>query len=185
MLIARYEEQHVAQVRAFNERLRAGGSLFQFGTAPAKSANAFVGTANEIRSEHFLALDDGNAVRGAYTLIFQRFLIGGAAEQVAFLQIPISEGTVNSAFGAVGLLLLKDALRRSPLLFGSGGGGIDRPLPKLYRVLGGSVCDVPFFFKSCGRGPSSGMRRPCAAARVSGQLARSLPRPGQATLRLA
>jgi hypothetical protein len=145
LLIARYAEQHVSEVRAFNERLRLGGSPFQFGAVPSRS-EAFV-TANEILSEHFLALDESGAVRGAYTLVFQRFLIGGEQERVAFLQIPISEGSVNPAFGAVGLLLLKDALRRSPLLFGSGGGGIDRPLPKLYRVLGGSVCEVPFFFQ--------------------------------------
>jgi hypothetical protein len=86
-------------------------------------------------------------VRGAYTLVFQRFLIGGASEQVGFLQIPISEGSVNPAFGAVGFLLLKDALRRSPLLFGLGMGGIDRPLPKLFRAFGCLVCEVPFFFQ--------------------------------------
>lgn len=146
MLIARYAEQHVQEVRAFNERLRLGGSPFQFGAVPSRN-EAFVGTANEIRSEHFLALDENGAVRGAYTLVFQRFSLGGAAEQVGFLQIPISEGSVNPAFGAVGLLLLKDALRRSPLLFGLGMGGIDRPLPKLFRALGFLVCEVPFFFQ--------------------------------------
>lgn len=146
MLIARYTEQHVSQVRAFDERLRLGGSPFQFGASPSPS-DVFVGTANEIRSEHFLALDEGQTVRGAYTLVFHRLLIGGAAEQVAFLQIPISEGSVNPAFVAVGLLLLKDALRRSPLLFGLGMGGIDRPLPKLLRALGFLVCEVPFFFQ--------------------------------------
>jgi hypothetical protein len=144
-MIARYAEQHVSQVRAFNERLRLGGSSFQFGAVPSRD-EVFIGTANEIRSEHFLALDEDGAVRGAYTLVFQRFLIGGAAEQLAFLQLPISEGSVNPAFGAVGLLLLKDALRRSPLLFGLGMGGINRPLPKLFRALGFLVCEVPFFF---------------------------------------
>lgn len=146
MLIERYEEQHVPQVRAFNERLRDGGSPFQFGANPSKT-DGFVGSLNQIRPEHFLVLDDTGEVRGAYTLVFQRFLIGGVSERVAFLQIPVSEGSVNRAFGAVGLLLLKDALRRSPLLFGLGMGGLDRPLPKLFRVLGASVQEVPFFFR--------------------------------------
>jgi hypothetical protein len=145
LLIARYTEEHVPFVRAFNERLRAGGSPFQFGAEP--SQNAFRSAANEVRPEHFLLFDEGGAVRGAYTLVFQRFLIGGVPEAVAFLQIPISEGSVSSAFGAVGLLLLKDALRRSPLLFGLGMGGIERPLPKLFRVLGARVCEVPFLFQ--------------------------------------
>jgi hypothetical protein len=147
LLIARYEEQHVSEVRAFNERLRLGRSAFQFGAAPSGS-NVFTGAANEIRSEHFLVLDKGDVVRGAYTLVSQRFTIGGAVEQVTFLQFPISEGSVNPAFAAVGLLLLKDALRRAPVQFSLGMGGIDRPLPKFYnRALGFLLCEVPFFFQ--------------------------------------
>jgi hypothetical protein len=63
------------------------------------------------------------------------------------MQIPISEGIVNRTFAALGAILLKDALRRSPLLFGLGMGGIDRPLPKLFRALGASMREVPFFFR--------------------------------------
>ncbi len=91
--------------------------------------------------------DASGNVRGAYTLVFQCFLIGGVPEQVAFLQIPISEGSINPAYSAVGLFLLKDALRRSPLLFGLGMGGTDRPLPKLFRAFGALVREVPFLFR--------------------------------------
>lgn len=147
MLIARYEEQHVPQVQAFNERLRLGDSPFQYKADPSRS-NVLTGTANEIRSEYYLILDEDGAVRGAYTLVFQRFFVGGAAEQVTFLQFPISEGSVNPAFAAVGLLILKDALRRAPVHFSLGMGGIDRPYPKfLGRALGFLVCEVPFFFQ--------------------------------------
>ena len=48
--------------------------------------------ANEVPPEHLLLFDEGGAVRGAYALVFQRFLIGGVPEAAAFLQIPISEG---------------------------------------------------------------------------------------------
>jgi len=92
-------------------------------------------------------LDKAGVIRGAYTLVFQRFLVGGVPEEVAFLQIPISEGTVNRSLAAVGAVLLRDALQRSPLLFGLGMGGIDRPLPKLFGVLGASMFEVPFFFR--------------------------------------
>jgi hypothetical protein len=54
---------------------------------------------------------------------------------------------VSSGFGAVGLLLLKDAFGRSPLLFGLGMGGIERPLPKLFRVPGVRMCELPFLFQ--------------------------------------
>jgi len=146
LLIEPYTEAHILQIHAFNERLRKGGSSFQFSTNPS-AGNAFVGSLNEIRSEHYVVLDNSRIVRGAYTIVFQRFLIAGVPEKVGFLQIPISEGSVNSAFGIVGLLLLKDALRRSPLLFGLGMGGIDRPLPKLFRALGAWLCEVPFLFR--------------------------------------
>ena len=147
MLIARYEERHVPQVQAFNERLRLGGSPFQYEADPWRS-KVLTGAANEIRSEHYLVLDEGGAVRGSYTLVLQRFFVGGAAEQVTFLQFPFSEGSVNPAFAAVGLFLLKDALRRAPVQFSLGMGGIDRPLPQFYkRALGFLVCEVPFFFQ--------------------------------------
>ena len=90
MLIARYTEEHVPFVWAFNERLCAGGSPFQFGAE--LSQNAFRSAANDVRPEHLLLFDEGGAVRGAYALVFQRFLIGGVPEAAAFLQIPISEG---------------------------------------------------------------------------------------------
>ena len=146
MLISPYCEEHVPQVRAFNERLQRAGSSFQFGAQPSQSSASSSKT-HEIRSEHFLAIDDGGCVRGAYALAFHHFMIGGIREQVAFLQIPISEGSVNPAFGAVGLFLVKDAMRRSPLLFGLGMGGIDHPLPRLFRALGARVCEVAFFFQ--------------------------------------
>ncbi|MGA2967263.1 MAG: hypothetical protein ABSD64_13720 [Terriglobales bacterium] len=147
MLIALYEERHVPEVRAFNERLRVGGSPFQYQGLPSRG-NALTGTENEIRTEHFLVLDKGEVVRGAFTLVSQRFLIGGAVEQVTFLQFPLSEGSVNPAFAAVGLVLIKDALRRAPVQFSLGMGGIDRPLPQFYkRAFGFLVCEVPFFFQ--------------------------------------
>jgi hypothetical protein len=139
-------EAHVPLVQAFNDRLRKGGSEFRFLAHPTNQ-NSLTGASNQIHSEHFVVLDQSGAVRGAYTLLLQRFFIGGVSEEVAFLQIPISEGSVNPAYGIVGLMLLKDALRRSPLLFGLGMGGIDRPLPKLFRVLGALVREVPFMFR--------------------------------------
>ncbi|MBV9179752.1 MAG: hypothetical protein JO356_00450 [Acidobacteria bacterium] len=145
MLIERFDEKHVSRVRAFNQRLRDGGSSFHFEENPT-NIHGLTAATNEIRLEHFLVIDAEGNVRGAYTLIFQQFMIGGSPERVAFLQIPISEGSVNSAFSPVGVLLLKDALRRSPLLFALGMGGIERPLPRLLRALGFSVEQVPFFF---------------------------------------
>jgi len=140
-----YTHKHAARVKAFNERLRRAGSSLQFEADPGHSHD-LVGVENEIRHRHFIAADDDGVVRGAYTLISQQFSIVESLEQLSFLQIPISEGIVNPAFGAVGLFLLKDALRRSPFLFGLGMGGIDRPLPKLFRLLGAEVREVPFYF---------------------------------------
>src|SRR4051794_11354042 len=116
MLITPYTEQHRAEVGAFNVRLAAGGCSFQYDADPT-TVRILEGVRNEIRPQHFLAIEDGGVVRGGYTLIFQRFRIHGSDEQIGFLQLPLSEGVVNPEFGSLGARLLTDALRRSPLLF--------------------------------------------------------------------
>jgi len=133
--------EHAAAVRAFNERLAAKGATYSFPLLPPTvQADGSLGSTN------YLAMD-GDEVRGGYTLIRHESLVTEVLQPVQFLQIPLSEGIVDPKFRMVGALLLKDALKKSPLLFGLGMGGIEQPLPRLLKALGFKLHSVPFYFR--------------------------------------
>src|ERR1044072_5251301 len=145
MQIVAYAAEHIPAVRAFNQRLREGGSAFQFEQNPLDVP--WRGAANEFCPEHYVVIDDSGAVRGGYSLIFQQYLLNQSSERIGFLQIPISEGSVNPAFTPVGTALLRDAVRRSPLLLALGMGGMTGPVPRLLRAMGHELREIPFFFQ--------------------------------------
>ena len=66
---------------------------------------------------------------------------------IGYYHHPLSEGIVNKSHAMVGTLLLRDAMRRAPLLYCLGMGGYDRPLPQMLVRLGWANCLVPFFFR--------------------------------------
>jgi len=137
--IVRYTEEWTAAVREFNLRLRAGGAAeFAF---PESSAPGWMP-----RMELFVAVE-GEAVRGGYILRRQQFWFAGEVREAAHYRLPMSEGVVNRAYAALGLRLVRDAVKREPRLYSLGMGGRERPLPRMLERLGWQVCDVPFYFK--------------------------------------
>src|ERR1700691_4353932 len=125
MKIELLRPDHVPLVKALNERLRAGGVTHQLSANPDEgevSRGAWEG----VVLQNYVAAD-GDFVRGGYTLIWQNALVGGQIRRLAFLQIPLSEGIIERKYASLGLLLLKDAMRRAPLLFGLGMGGFALP----------------------------------------------------------
>jgi hypothetical protein len=127
-------------IEAFNARLRAGGSDWEF---PAGAVSA---TRGAISLERYLCVD-GEFVRGGYNLIRQSAQVAGSVQSVSFVRLPLSEGIVDPKFAMVGALILKDAIKRGGLTFSLGMGGLDKPLPKLYRALGAKLVAVPFYFR--------------------------------------
>ena len=98
-------------------------------------------------NEIFLALEN-DEVRGAYVLKHQEFSFGGAAvRSIGFYHHPISEGMIDKAYATVGALLIRDALRRQPLLYALGMDGYDKPLPQMLKLLGWKDYLVPFYFR--------------------------------------
>lgn len=147
IVIQPYREEHQPAVVEFNQRLQSGGAASDL-VFPKYAEPRWLpksdGTA--IFQEYFVALDNG-LVRGAYALKHQDFRFpDGAVRRVGYYHHPLSEGIVNQSFAAVGALLLKDAMGRSPLLYCLGMGGYDRPLPKMLVRLGWSHFAVPFYF---------------------------------------
>lgn len=147
IVIQPYRAEHEAAVQEFNLRLKSGGAepdLVFFRYAEPRWLPPIEGS--ELYQEFFVALDDG-MVRGGYALKQQNFSFAdGSVRRVAYYHHPLSEGIVNKSYAAVGSLLLKHAMSRSPLLYCLGMGGYDRPLPKMLVRLGWAHCPVPFYF---------------------------------------
>ena len=148
IVIQPYRREHEPAVAEFNQRLRRAGEdenmVFYRDAEPRwlrRTANS------RIYNEFFVALDNG-IVRGGYALKNQDFLFpDGQVRSIGYYHHPLSEGIVSKTHAAVGMLLLRDALQRSPLLHCLGMGGYDRPLPQMLLRLGWAHCPVPFFFR--------------------------------------
>ena len=140
-------EEWVPAVRAFNQRLAAGGVTPEFHFPESHVPNWLPeGESRRIYQRFFLATD-GDAVRGGYILKFQDFSLRGEVRPVAFYRLPLSEGIVNKAYAGVGVHLLRHAVKSQPLLFALGMGGFDNPLPRMLQAAGWSLKAVPFYFK--------------------------------------
>jgi hypothetical protein len=147
LTIQPYRPEHESAVNDFNQRLRAAGEdenmVFYRYAEPRWLPRT---ASSRIYNEFFLALDNG-IVRGGYALKTQDFLFpDGQIRSIGYYHHPLSEGIVNKTHAAVGMLLLRDAMQRSPLLYCLGMGGYDRPLPQMLVRLGWAHCLVPFFF---------------------------------------
>jgi hypothetical protein len=144
--IQAYSEQHESAVRQFNERLKAGGSPFKF-PAPGKLPWPARIAGRATFMDGFVAIEN-DAVRGGYLIKHQPFALGEVVrEDVANLQLPLSEGSIDPAFSRIGVQILAAAVRGHPLLYALGMGGIRTPLPSVLRGMGWTTQRVPFFFR--------------------------------------
>ena len=148
LTIQPYRPEHEPAVAEFNQRLRAAGEdenmVFYRWAEPQWLPRI---ATSHIYNEFFVAIDNG-VVRGGYAIKTQDFLFpDGQVRSIGYYHHPLSEGIVNKAHAAVGMLLLRDAMQRSPLLYCLGMGGYDRPLPQMLIRLGWTHCPVPFFFR--------------------------------------
>ncbi len=148
LTIQPYRPEHETAVAEFNQRLRAAGEDANMVFYKSSEPRWLPRTAtSRIYNEFFVALDNGT-VRGGYALKTQDFLFpDGQVRAIGYYHHPLSEGIVNKTHAAVGMLLLRDAMQRAPLLYCLGMGGYDRPLPQMLIRLGWTHCPVPFFFR--------------------------------------
>lgn len=147
IVIEPYRKEHQPAVQEFNQRLKSGGAepdLVFFRFAQPRWLQRAEGA--RLYQEYFVALENG-VVRGGYALKQQSFFFAdGITRNLAYYHHPLSEGIVDKSYAAVGGMLLKDAMNRSPLLYCLGMGGYDRPLPKMLVRLGWAHFLVPFYF---------------------------------------
>jgi hypothetical protein len=140
-----FEARHAEAVAAFNRRLAAGGSGWQFPERPEPSWLPRV-DGSPVFQEFFLAVD-GEAVHGAYALQHRPAAVAGVMQPTETWYLPISEGAVDPRYALLGMQLVRDAFRRAPLSFCLGMNGVDSPLAGLIARLGCEPRPVPFFVR--------------------------------------
>lgn len=146
MPIVPYGSDHEPLVVAFNERLERGGCAFKFPTSHVHKWLPPVGDRATFM-EGFVAFE-GGAVRGGFLAKHQPFALRGELRgDVHNLQLPLSEGTVDPAFNRVGVQILATAVRKFPLLYALGMGGLTAPLPTTLAAMGWTMKLVPFYFR--------------------------------------
>ncbi|NLO91154.1 MAG: hypothetical protein GX410_04085 [Elusimicrobia bacterium] len=146
MRVVNYGEESVPAVAAFNARIQKNFPGLKFPEASVSVSLPKL-PGRELYQEYYVALDDGGAVRGAYILKHQAFFIKGRVVSIADWQLPISEGICDTKYRYLGASLLYDALKKQPLLYGLGMGGMGEPLPRMLKGAGWSFYPVPFFFR--------------------------------------
>lgn len=138
-----YTPDRVEAVIAFNKRMHDGGTGWGW---YENAEDDWLPRRNGIRvwREHFLALEDGVAVRGAYALKPQEWLVGGEPVLVTDWQGPVSEGLLSRKYNTLGLRLIRDMLKRYPLLYSWGHGGDEASMLQMLRSLKWLIHPTPF-----------------------------------------
>ncbi len=147
--IVPYHEELIPEVQEFNGRLRASGVDRAFGLRSLLRETAAVPArlpGSGLFEESFLAVE-GRAVRGGYVLQHQDFQLNGEVASVGLFRHPLSEGTSDRRYTLVAPLLLRDALKRQPLLHGIGIGGYKVAAARLLKTAGFTIVSVPFYFR--------------------------------------
>ena len=121
-------------VDAFNGRMRAGGSQWGFYIDPNPDWIPKCDGATAWREYH-LAVEDGEHVRGGYALKPQQWLIKGETEWVTDWQGPFTEALIDAKYSALALRIIRDMLKKHPLLFSLGHGGSNEPIVQLLQRL--------------------------------------------------
>jgi hypothetical protein len=142
-----YTEDRIPAVKAFNQRLSAGGIAPEF-HFPESNIPFWLPKRPERRiyQEYYLAVD-GSDIRGGFILKFQDFSLSGTSFPLTYYHLPVSEGIVDKAYASVGVLMLRSAMKLNPTLFALGMGGFDRPLPTMLKAMGWNLSAVPFYFR--------------------------------------
>ncbi len=145
MEIRPYTPDLEMSVKAFNLRLREGMSAECFPESHIPQFPKMEG--RSLYQELFLVLHRSE-VHGGYMLTHNVFALRGELTSVACgPQFNLSEGVINRSFGMVGVFQLQDALRRQPLMYALGIGGMHEPQAKLLGAMGWTLYPVPFYFR--------------------------------------
>lgn len=141
------------QVETFNRRLREAGQPWGFYVDPTPHWIPKTRDDQPAWREMFLAMDQDQCV-GAFALKPQRWVIKnreGMLEDamVSDWQGPVSLGLIEPRYAVLGLRMIRDMLKKFPLLYSWGHGGSDEPIVQLLRKMGWLIHPTPFLFRVC------------------------------------
>lgn len=155
--IVPHGEDEKALVEAFNAKMRAAGSKWGFYVDPVPYWIPKTREGQKLYREFWLAKEDGERVVGGYALKPQPWLIHGEERIVTDWQGPVSLGAIDNAYAALGLRMVRDMLKKHPLLYSWGHGGSDEPIVVMLRKMGWLMHTTPFLFRVCR--PSNFLRK--------------------------
>lgn len=135
-------------VEDFNATMRDAGSPWGFYVEPEPRWIPKRPGQTVWRELH-LAIENGERCVGAYGLKPQDWVIHGETEVVADWQGPVSLGAVDNRYAVLGLRLIRDMLKKQPMLFSWGHGGSGEPIVQLLRKMGWLMHETPFLFRVC------------------------------------
>lgn len=141
-----YTDEWVTAVLAFNDRMHAGGTHWGWYGAAADDWLP-VREGRKTWREHWLAVEDGTTVRGAYALKPHEWRIRGEPQWVVDWQGPVTEGFVDRRFNTLGLRLIREMLRQRPMLYSWGHGGLEQPMLLMLEKLGWLLHHTPFLLR--------------------------------------
>lgn len=144
--IVPYTAEHIDAVKAFNRRMNEGGSVWGLYEDPRPDWVPKKPDSKTWR-EYWLALEDKSIIRGGYQLKPHEWWVQGRSRMVTDWQGPVSEGIVNRAYNTLGLRLLRDMLKKFPLLYSWGHGGYEEPMVQILRSLKWTLHDTPFILR--------------------------------------
>src|SRR5262245_58915406 len=140
-----FEDRHREAVAAFNRRLAAAGSTWQFPESPVPGWLAPVEGSATL--QEFFVVADERAVRGGYVLQHRGAALRGEEVPLANRYLPISDGLVEPPFATVAPSMLRDVMRRHPESFCLGMNGMDSRLARLAARFGFEPRVLPFFVR--------------------------------------
>jgi hypothetical protein len=130
---------------AFNSRLRAGGAAVDF-YLPESLGPGSPETANGL--QHLVAVDEGR-ICGGYIEAPHPGWVAGQERRLLNIQSPLSEGLINTKYVTLAVEMLRNCMRRNPLAFAVGMGGLQNRFARMLKAAGWSVEEVPFWFRMC------------------------------------
>jgi len=142
--IVEYASSHEAAVAAFNSRMAARGSPWGFYTVARPDWIPREADRVVWREYHLAVEDADGSVRGAFALKPQPWWVNGQVHTVTDWQGPFSEGSIDPRFNTLGLRMVRDMLKKYPLLFSWGHGGDEQPVVQMLQKMGWVMHQTPF-----------------------------------------
>ncbi|UJR80247.1 hypothetical protein [Sandaracinus amylolyticus] len=142
--IVPHAERWKDAVEAFNRRMRLGGSRWGWYVEPVPAWIAKRRDDQRVWMEYWLAVEGNDQVRGGYGLKPQEWRVRGRSLVITDWQGPVSEGAISRKFNSLGLRLVRDMLKKRPLLYSWGHGSDEEPIVQMLRRMGWLMHPTPF-----------------------------------------